>query len=127
MPSPFAHIAWLFAQAAPAAGQDTGTGMSTTFLMLMPVLVLFYFMIMRPQQQQERKRKQMVDALKRNDRVLTAAGIYGTVVSVDTDADRVVLRVDDDKGVKIPFSKASIVRVLEAAEKEKAAEPAQRS
>lgn len=101
--------------------------MASTLFMLMPVIVLFYFMMIRPQQQQERKRKQMVDALKRNDRVLTAAGIYGTVISVDTDADRVVLRVDDDKGVKIPFSKASIVRVLESAEKEKAAEPAQKS
>jgi preprotein translocase subunit YajC len=56
----------------------------------------------------------MLTALKRNDRVLTGAGIYGTVVSVDENADRVVLRIDDDRGVKVAFSKASIVRVLDA-------------
>ena len=43
----------------------------------------------------------MIEALKKNDKVLTAGGIYGTVVSVDPARDRVVLRVDDDKGVKL--------------------------
>ena len=56
----------------------------------------------------------MIDALKKNDKVLTTAGIYGTVVSVDAEHDRVVLRVDDDRGVKVAFTKASIVRVLDA-------------
>ena len=56
----------------------------------------------------------MIDALKKNDKVLTSAGIYATVVSVDNDHDRVVLRVDDEKGVKVSFSKSSVVRVLEA-------------
>ena len=55
----------------------------------------------------------MIDALKKNDKVLTSAGIYGTVVSVDEEDDRVVVRVDDDRGVKVAFSKASIVRVLD--------------
>ncbi len=63
--------------------------------------------MIRPQQQQEKKRREMIDALKKNDKVLTSAGIYGTVVSVDNEDDRVVVRVDDDRGVKIAFSKAS--------------------
>jgi len=62
----------------------------------------------------------MISALKKNDKVLTSAGIYGSVVSVDDKEDRVVLRIDDDRGVKVAFSKASIVRVLGAPdEKEK--------
>ena len=84
------------------------------YIYLLPIPLLFYFMIFRPQQQQERKRRAMIDALKKNDKVFTSAGIYGTVVSVDNDHDRVVLRVDDEKGVKVSFSKSSVVRVLEA-------------
>ena len=61
-------------------------------------------MIIRPQQQQEQKRKAMIDALKKNDKVLTTAGIYGTVVSVDANQDRVVLRVDDERGSRSTFS-----------------------
>ena len=39
-------------------------------------------------------------ALKKNDRVVTSAGIYGTVAAVDRDADRVTLRVDESANVK---------------------------
>ena len=42
-------------------------------------------MIWLPQQQQEKKRQAMIDALKKNDKVVTTGGIYGTVVSVDPD------------------------------------------
>lgn len=62
----------------------------------------------------------MINAIKKNDKVLTLAGIYGTVVSVDGDQDRVVLRVDDN--VKIAFSKTAILKVIDVApdkEKEK--------
>ena len=38
----------------------------------------------------------MIDAMKKNDKVVTTGGIYGTVISVDPTADRVVLRIDDE-------------------------------
>ena len=97
-------------------------------LLYLAIPVLFYFMFIRPNMQQERKRKQMLEALKKNDRVLTSAGIYGTVMSIDSEGDRVVLRIDDDRGVKVAFSRASVVRVVEASadkEKDKAAETVQ--
>ena len=126
MPVPFASIASLFAQAAPGAGAgaDGGGGNFMVLLTYMvPIVFLFYFLILRPQQQQQKKQQEMLAALKKNDRVLTAAGIYGTVVSIDNDAHRVVLRVDDDRGVKLVFSKASVTQVLEpASEKAKATE-----
>ena len=124
MPPPFAPIAALLAQAAP--GPEGGLeGLMPLLAYMVPIGVLFYFMILRPQQQQQRKQQEMLGALKKNDRVLTTSGIYGTVVSIDNDAHRVVLRVDDDRGVKLVFSKASVAQVLEvAAEKAKAAEEA---
>ena len=82
---------------------------------------LFYFLFIRPQQQQEQKRRAMIDALKKNDKVLTTGGIYGTVISVDATHDKVVLRVDDERGVKLAFTRASVARVIESSS-EKAAE-----
>lgn len=78
-----------------------------------PLLLLFYFMAIRPTQQQEKKRRQMVEALKKNDKVLTSAGIYGTVTSVDPTSDKVVIRVDDEKQTRMTFTKGSIARVIE--------------
>ena len=67
-----------------------------------------------PQQQQEKKRRAMIDGLKKNDKVLTTGGIYGTVISVDAENDKVVLRVDDERGVKLAFTRASVARVIES-------------
>ncbi len=127
------------AVAAAPAGPATKTGSKAApvpapaaegglpqILLFAPIIVMFYLLLIRPQQKQEKQRKSMIDALKKNDKVLTSAGIYGTVVSVDPANDKVVVRVDDDKGVKFTFSKASISRVVEPQaekEKEKASEP----
>jgi len=102
--------------------QDGAAGAIWSPIMFMLPLVLgLYFLVIRPQQQQERKRRSMIDSLKKNDKVLTSGGIYGTVVSVDNAGDKVLLRIDDERGVRVAFSKSSVARVLESSS-EKAAE-----
>ena len=104
----------LLAFVSPVFAQDVGNPNSWSgLLILLPIPFLFYFMIWLPQQQQEKKRKSMIEALKRNDKVVTAGGIYGTVISVDPSQDRLVLRIDDDKGVKMTLTRSSVLRVLE--------------
>jgi len=115
MLGPLAALPLLFfAQAvAPVAGGPESA--TNQFLQLVPflaVIPIFYLLLYRPQQQQEKKRRQMIDKIKRNDKVLTAAGMYGTVMSVDAENDKVLLRLDDDGKVKITFTRASIVRVM---------------
>ena len=128
-----ASVPLLLAQAAPKGGAPKGGGddvaVWTTWWPFILVAVLFYFMIIQPQRKQERKRKELLDALKKNDRVVTTGGIFGTVVALDTDQDRVVLRVDDDKGTRITFTRSSVARVIEVTsdkekDKTKAAETA---
>jgi preprotein translocase subunit YajC len=107
-----------FAQAAPAGA---GKGEPSPYFQYAPFIAvpfIFYFLMIRPQQIQDKKRRELIDNLKKNDKVLTAAGMYGTVISVDEKGDRVQLRLDDDGKVKITFTKASIVRVIsESSEK----------
>jgi preprotein translocase subunit YajC len=107
---PFGDLTTLLAQAAGGEGTSSTLVLLLTFL---PVAFFYYVLIWRPAQTQEKKRREMVDALKKNDKVLTQAGIYGTVVSVSSEGDRVVLRVDDDRGVKLEFSKTAVIRVLD--------------
>lgn len=123
MPDLLAILPLLFAQNDPAAG--TGPNPLSTLLPLLPIPILFYFLMIRPKQIEDRKRLEMIGALKKNDKVMTSAGIYGTVISLDNDQDRVVLRVDDDKGVKLTFSRSSVLKVVETTQdKDKAASPA---
>jgi preprotein translocase subunit YajC len=112
-----------FAQAAPAGDPAGGAGSFLSILAIyaLPVMVLWYFMIGRPEKERRRKIQETLGNLKKNDRVVTAAGIYGTVVSVDN--DKVVLRIDDDKGVKLTCLKSTVVSV-ESPAADKATEPA---
>jgi preprotein translocase subunit YajC len=102
----------LFAQAAGGGAKAQEPNPIFQFAPLLAVPFIFYFMMLRPQQIQEKKRRELIDSLKKNDKVLTAAGMYGTVISVDEKGDRVQLRLDDDGKVKATFTKASIVRVF---------------
>ena len=120
MPSLFDGSLLLFAQAAQGGAKgQTGGDFASMLIMFAPLILLFYFIILRPQQQQEKKRRRMIDALKPNDRVLTAAGIYGTVVKIDSEKNRVTLRCDD---VKLTFTRTSIVDVIAGDGKAKAAD-----
>jgi preprotein translocase subunit YajC len=125
MPELLASLPWFFAANAPPP--EAGPSPLSTLLPFLPIPFLFYFLMIRPKQIEDRKRQEMIGALKKNDKVMTTAGIYGTVVSTDLDHDRVVLRVDDDRGVKLTFSRSSVLKVVETSpdkDKEKAAESA---
>lgn len=126
MPAQLVSLPVLFAQAQGApAGGNPNAGLWTFLPYIVIIGLWFYLLLIRPQQKQERERRRMIDALKKNDRVLTSAGMYGTVVSVDGEADRVVLRIGEDQGVRVAFTKGSIVRVMDAtSEKEKEKEKA---
>lgn len=117
MTSLFASVVWLFAQQAEDGGQ---VSIWIVMLQFLPIILLGYFLLIRPQQQEQRRRREMVEAVERNDRVETVGGIFGTVVAVDKEADTVVLRVDDDRNVRIVFRRASISRVVKSKEGESA-------
>jgi preprotein translocase subunit YajC len=96
-----------------AQAQDGGNSGWALVPYLVVPLLFAYFIIIRPQKQDVQKRRAMIEAMKKNDKVVTTGGIYGTVISVDATQDRVVLRVDDEKGVKVSFAKSSVARVIE--------------
>ena len=105
-----------FAQAAApvaAAPSSQTDQMLHMFAILAITIGIFYFMIIRPQQKKQKETDAMLQAISKGDRVLTSGGVFGTVVGKKTD-DVIVLKVADD--VKMEFSKASIVRVLERGE-----------
>jgi preprotein translocase subunit YajC len=75
------------------------------------VFLIFYFIVIKPQRQQQKKQTDLRKNLKKNDAVVTVAGIHGTVVNVKDKT--VVIRVDDN--VKIEFDKEAVTSVTKAA------------
>ena len=68
----------------PAFAQDVAGafGGAAQFLPLVLIFVVFYFLLIRPQQQRQKEQKQMLNTLKRGDRVVTGGGILGVVTRV---------------------------------------------
>ena len=78
----------------------------------LPIGFLFYFLLIRPQQQERTKRVAMLSALKKNDRVIAAGGIYGVVTNVHREANEVTIKVDEAANVKLRLTLVSVEQVL---------------
>jgi len=77
------------------------------------LLLIFYLVMVRPMQRQERLRREKINTgLKKNDKVVTQAGIYGTVVSIKDGEDQVALKIDDSSNVRMWVTKSSIAQIL---------------
>ena len=92
----------------PRLAQDPGGG--SFFIPIILVFLIFYFLVIRPSSKERKDREAQVAALKKHDKVITNAGIYGTVMALEDDA--VVLQVDDKNNVRVKFSRAAIWQVL---------------
>lgn len=53
-----------------------------SILYILALVAILYFMMIRPQQQRQKKQQEMIDSLRVNDRIVTAGGIYGSVVAI---------------------------------------------
>lgn len=76
---------------------------------LLPVLLIFgvmYFMLVRPQIREKQEHDKLVASLSKDDKVVTASGLHGSVVSVADDT--VVLEVAEK--TRIVVDKTSIAR-----------------
>jgi preprotein translocase subunit YajC len=98
-------VAAIFAvAAAPAAGASSSLPMLLP-LLLIPVL---YLMVFRPQQKRQKQWQEMLNAIKTGDRVTTAGGIRGIILSIKDDA--IVIRVAPDN-IKLEIAKNAIASV----------------
>jgi preprotein translocase subunit YajC len=91
--------------ATPAPGTANGLSMLLPILLLIP---LFYLLLIRPQQKRQKQWQQMMGGIKSGDRVTTAGGIRGTIMSIKDDA--IVIRVPPDN-LKLEVSKSAIASV----------------
>jgi preprotein translocase subunit YajC len=91
---------------APQAA-DTATWM----VPLMIIMLVFYVLVFRSKRKQDRQRSNMLQQLKRGDRIQTIGGILGTVV--EARETEVVVKVDESNNIKLRFNRSAIHRVIE--------------
>ena len=68
------------------------------------MVAVFYFLLIRPQKAAQKKRNEMLEKLKKGDKVMTIGGLYGTIA--DINEKKVKLSVAD--GVRLEFARSAI-------------------
>lgn len=74
-------------------------------LLLIPVM---YFVMILPQQRRQKKWQQMLASIKPGDKVTTAGGIRGIILSLKDDS--IIVKVAPD-GIKMEVAKSAIASV----------------
>ncbi len=88
---------------------------SNMFIQLVPMVLIFgifYFLVIRPEKQKQKNHQELLKNLRKNDEVLTSAGIHGIVVNVKDKT--VVLRLDEN--VRVEFEKEAVTSVIKKGE-----------
>ncbi len=80
------------------------------FLPLIVLFAIFYFLIIRPQQKEAKAHKEMIESLKKGDKIITNGGLICEVVKAEDEF--IKAKLNDDTIVKI--SKDFIAREIEA-------------
>ena len=86
--------------------QPAGSGY--TMLPILLVIPVLYLLMIRPQQKRQKQWTQMLAAIKTGDRITTAGGIRGVILSIKDDV--IVIRVAPD-GIKLEVAKNAIAAV----------------
>ena len=76
------------------------------------IAVIFYVLMIRPERRKKAELLEMLQNLKKNDRVVTIGGIIGTVVTTSKDSEEVTIRVDESSNTKLRMQRSAIARVL---------------
>jgi preprotein translocase subunit YajC len=90
---------------ATEAGADMAAAASTAgpfgaaasqFLLIMVLVGLFYILLIAPQKKRFKEHKEMLDGLKKGDKVVTAGGLVGKIEKLDSD-EEITINLGDVK------------------------------
>jgi preprotein translocase subunit YajC len=102
---------WL---AMSSSGQSGGGGGLGMLLPIILIFVIMYFLMIRPQQKKHREHQQMIQSLRKGDKVITSGGLYATVLNIKEKENVVVVKIAEN--VKVEIQRSSIAGVIEKGE-----------
>jgi preprotein translocase subunit YajC len=85
-----------------------GAGNTLTVLLPLALIPVLYLVMIRPQQKRQKQWQSMLADIKTGDRVTTAGGIRGVILSIKDDS--IIIRVAPDN-LKLEIAKNAIASV----------------
>jgi preprotein translocase subunit YajC len=100
---------------SPQGGSGQGAGgLFGSLIPLALIFVIFYFLLIRPQQKRAKEHKQMIENLKKGDKIITSGGAYGVIEAVGTNT--VTVKVAEN--VKVKFGKSYVAALRPSSEED---------
>jgi len=87
---------------------EGGGGTWTLIIFLVLIFAMFYFLMIRPQRKRQKEHQQLMEELKRGDRVITAGGIFGVIESISEDS--VVIKVESGATLRVAKGSVAVKR-----------------
>ncbi|MCB0727822.1 MAG: preprotein translocase subunit YajC [Ignavibacteria bacterium] len=90
--------------------QQAPGGMESILSSIVPfllIIVIFYFLILRPQQKRQKERAQLLESIKKGDKVITSGGIHGIVEGIEEKT--LLIKVSDTLKLKMERSAVSTI------------------
>ena len=91
------------------AASPAGGGSSIPMLLPLLLIPVLYLVMIRPQQKRQKQWQEMLGSIKTGDRITTAGGIRGTIISIKDDV--VIVRVAPDN-IKLEVTRQAIASVI---------------
>ncbi len=98
--------AWAMAGPPQGAAGGAPAGMDSLmqFVPLVLIFVVFYFLLIRPQQKKQKELQEMINGIRKSDKVITSGGLYGVVENVKEHT--IVLKIAEK--VKVEVLKSAV-------------------
>jgi len=85
-----------------------GGGGFGAFLPLILMFAIFYFLLIRPQQKKTKQHKEMLGAIRKGDRIVSAGGLHGVITGIAED----VVTMEIAPKIRVKISRGSIAGIL---------------
>lgn len=92
----------MFIALLQAAAGNTAAALFVQVLPILAIGLVFWFLVIAPGNKQRKKTQEMLNSLKKGDRVITSGGIYGVIQGVE--AEVVTLKIAENTKIKLARS-----------------------
>jgi preprotein translocase subunit YajC len=95
----------LFLLMAPPSGGQQGSSQWMSLIMMGGIILVFWLFMIRPQAKKAKEQKKFIDNLQKGDKIVTIAGIHGTVNKINEDG---TLQLETSPGSYLKIEKSTI-------------------
>jgi preprotein translocase subunit YajC len=92
----------VFLMASPSGGQPNS---SFSLIMMGAIILVFWLFMIRPQAKKAKDQKKFIENLQKGDKIVTIAGIHGTINKVNEDN---TLQLETNPGSYMKIEKSAI-------------------